>query len=50
MRERGRAGWRGKTCFLLRNTAHLFMFGIKDLLLVFITGDFPSQKTPWEAY
>ena len=23
---------------------------IKDLLLVFITGDFPSQKTPWEAY
>lgn len=40
----------GETCFLLRKIVHLFIFKIKDLLLVFITGDSLSQKTPWEAY
>lgn len=29
---------------------NLSRFKIKDLLLMFITGDFLSQKTPWEAY
>lgn len=41
-------GGQGRLVF--RKIAHLFMFKIKDLLLVFITGDFLSQKTPWEAY
>lgn len=36
--------------FPLKKNCTLFMFKIKDLLLVFITGDFLSQKTPWEAY
>lgn len=46
----GEAGGVGETCFLLRKIAHLLMIKIKDLLLMFITGDFPSQETPWEAY
>lgn len=47
-----RGSTQGERFVLFQEKLHIFyfMFKIKDLLLVFITGDFLSQITPWEAY
>lgn len=36
--------------FEKRLHTYFFSFGVKNSLLVFITGDGPSRRTPWEAF